>query len=193
MFLVWKLPFDMDKLEPYISKETMKYHYWKHHAAYADKLNKDIAWTEFEKMTLEDIVKKSSWVIYNNAAQLWNHNFYWEHLSPDWGWEPEWLIKQKIEEVFEDFYHFKQVFTAHATNNFWSGWTWLAQGPDWRLIVISTWNADNLLKTDYKPLFVIDVWEHAYYLDYKNERKKYVENFWNIIDWKSVKIEEKKV
>ena len=188
MFLPTKLAYDIDLLEPYISKETMEYHYWKHHSTYADKLNKDIAWTPFESMEIEEVVKQSTWSIYNNASQLWNHNFYFNSISPDWWWEPEWELFVKIEETYEDFYHFKEVFTTQATTNFGSWWTWLALDPNWKLIIINTSNADNLLKTEYKALFVIDVWEHAYYLDYKNNRKKYVENFWNVIDWKNIKL-----
>ena len=177
------LPYERNALKPYISEETIDYHYWKHHMTYVDNLNKLIAWGEFEWMELEEIIKKSSGTIFNNAAQIWNHNFYWNCISPN-GWGvPTWIIKDKIEESFWDFYHFKEVFTKEALDNFGSGWTWLVMTHENKLEIISTSNADNLLKTDKTALLVIDIWEHAYYIDYRNARVKYINAFWNLVNW----------
>lgn len=183
MIMIPQLQYEKDALDPYISKETIEYHYWKHHMAYVDNLNKLIAWWEFDWMELENIIKNSNGPIYNNAAQVWNHNFYWKCLIPNWWWDPTWKIKEKIDEIFEDFYNFKEVFSKAALTNFGSGWTWLAITPEWKLEIISTSNADNLLKTEKKALLVIDIWEHAYYIDYRNARVKYIDSFWNLINW----------
>lgn len=186
MIMMPQLPFEKKALEPHISEETLDYHYWKHHMTYVDTLNKLIAWSEFEWMSLEDIVKNSSWVIFNNAAQAWNHEFYWNCLSPNWWWEPTWKIKELIEESFWDFLYFRSVFSDAAKTNFGSWWTWLVKNQDWKVEIISTSNADTPLKNWQKALFTIDIWEHAYYIDYRNARPKYIENFWELINWEFV-------
>lgn len=188
MIMMPRLPYEKNELAPYISEETMNYHYGKHHMGYVDTLNKLIAWSEFAGMKLEDIVKNSAWAIFNNAAQAWNHSFYWNCLSPNgWG-EPTWTILNKIEETFWDFYHFRTVFNTAAKSNFGSGWTWLVETPEWKLKVISTSNADTPLTTENKPLLVIDTWEHAYYIDYKNRRPQYVDAFWNLVNWEWIEV-----
>ena len=182
MIMMPQLPYEKNELKPYISEETLDFHYWKHHMTYVDTLNKLIAWTELAWIELEDIIKNSSWPVFNNAAQVWNHSFYWNCLSPNWWWEPTWKIKDKIEESFWDFYHFKTVFNTAAKSNFGSGWTWLVQTPEWKLEIISTSNADTPLTTENKALLVIDTWEHAYYIDYRNSRPKYIDAFWNLVN-----------
>jgi len=181
-----ELPFEKNALEPYISKETLEYHYGKHHTAYVNNLNKLIEWTEFENMSLEDIIKNSTWWIFNNAAQTWNHTFYWDCLSPNWGWEATWKLKELIEKTFWNFDSFKEEFSKAATTNFWSGWTWLVLTPQNKLKIVSTSNAETTLTTGNKALLVIDIWEHAYYIDYRNARPKYIENFWNIVNWENI-------
>lgn len=188
MFKLPNLPFEMNALEPYISKETLEYHYNKHHQSYVDNLNKLISWTEFENMDLEEIIKKSNWVIFNNAAQVWNHTFYWNCLWKKSNSEPSWKLKELIKINFWTFENFKNEFFLSATTNFWSWWTWLVLTPENKLKIVSTSNAKNPLTTDDKPLLVIDIWEHAYYIDYRNARPKYIENFWNIVNWDNIKI-----
>ncbi len=188
MFFLKPLPFDESALEPYISSETIKYHYGKHHTNYLDTLNKLIAWSEYEAMTLEEVIKNSKWVIFTNAAQVYNHDFYWKNLWPDWWEEPEWELLRLIEQSFETYYNFRSVFNMEAKNLVGSGWVWLVQNPYWKLEVISTPNADTIITTENKPLLVADVWEHAYYLDTKNDRARYLENFWNLVDWSKIEL-----
>jgi Fe-Mn family superoxide dismutase len=178
------LPFARDALAPYISAETIEYHYGKHHAAYVANLNKLIPGTEFENMTLEEIVKQASGGIFNNAAQVWNHTFYWNSLSPNGGGEPTGALAEAINKSFGSFAAFKEKFTATAVGTFGSGWTWLIQNADGTLAVESTSNAGTPLREGKRALLTCDVWEHAYYIDYRNARPKYVEAFWNLVNWK---------
>jgi len=181
-----ELPYAKDALAPGISAETIEYHYGKHHKAYVDNLNKLILGTEFEKMSLEAIVKKASGAIFNNAAQDWNHSFYWNCLSPKAGGEPTILLANAINKNFGSFSQFKEKFTNTAVTTFGSGWAWLVKNSDSTLSIESSSNAGNPLKDGKKALLTCDVWEHAYYIDYRNARAKYVEAFWNLVNWKFV-------
>ena len=178
-----KLPYAIDALEPVISKETIEYHYGKHHQTYVNNLNKLIAGTEYEDMRLEEIIMKSSGAIFNNAAQVFNHSFYWECLSPNSGGEPTGKLAQLIDNNFGSFASFKEKFTATAIALFGSGWTWLVKNTDGSLSVQSTQNAATPIQEGKIPLLTCDVWEHAYYIDYRNARASYVEKFWNIVNW----------
>ena len=178
------LPFDKSALAPSISAETLEYHYGKHHKTYVDNLNKLIPGTEFEKLSLEDIIRKATGGIFNNAAQIWNHTFYWNSLSPNGGGEPSGELAAAINKNFGSFAQFKDKFTVAATTLFGSGWAWLVKNPDGSLTIETVSNAGNPLKDGKKPLLTCDVWEHAYYIDYRNTRAKYVEAFWKIVNWK---------
>lgn len=177
------LPYEMNALEPHISRETLEYHYGKHHQAYVTNLNNLVVGTEFEKKSLEDIIKTSSGGIFNNAAQDWNHTFYWHSLSPTGGGEPKGKLLEAINKNFGDFKTFKEKFSQVAITTFGSGWAWLVKNPNGELEIISTSNAATPLTTDKKPLLTCDVWEHAYYIDYRNLRPKYLEAFWNLVNW----------
>ncbi len=177
------LPYDRTALEPHISGETIDYHYGKHHKAYVDNLNGLIAGTEFEKMDLVEIVKKSQGGMFNNAAQVWNHTFYWNCMKPNGGGEPTGKLADGINKAFGDFATFKQQFTDTAIKTFGSGWAWLVQRKDGSLALVSTSNAATPLTGDDTPLMTCDVWEHAYYIDYRNLRAKYMENFWSLVNW----------
>ncbi|HXH02157.1 MAG TPA: superoxide dismutase [Fe] [Candidatus Competibacteraceae bacterium] len=177
------LPYALDALEPHISKETLEYHYGKHHQAYVTNLNNLIPGTEFEHLSLEEIVKKSSGAIFNNAAQVWNHTFYWYCLSPNGGGEPSGALGDAIATRWGSFAAFKDAFSKSAVGNFGSGWTWLVKKPDGSLDIVNTSNAATPLTGADKPLLTCDVWEHAYYIDYRNLRPKYVEAFWNLVNW----------
>ena len=177
------LPYPNDALEPHISAETLEYHHGKHHASYVRKLNKQIPGTEFESASLEEIIRKASGGIFNNGAQVWNHTFYWNCLSPDGGGNPVGALAQVIDRTFGDFTQFKERFSESAATNFGSGWTWLVKNPDGSLAVVNTSNADNPMTDGSQPLLTCDVWEHAYYIDYRNARKKYIEAFWNLVNW----------
>jgi len=177
------LPYSKNALAPRISEETLEYHYGKHHAAYVANLNKLIAGTEFENAALEEIVKKASGGLFNNAAQHWNHSFYWNCLSPKGGGEPGGALAQAIKKSFGSFDQFKEKFTASATTLFGSGWTWLVKTKDGGLAIENGGNADNPLKNGKQAVLTCDVWEHAYYIDYRNARAKYLEAFWQIVNW----------
>jgi superoxide dismutase, Fe-Mn family len=177
-----ELPYAMDALEPHISRETLEYHYGKHHKTYVDNLNKLIPGTEFENLSLEDIIKKSSGGISNNAAQIWNHSFYWNCLSPKGG-EPGGDLAAAINKSFGSLDEFKQKFSQTAITTFGSGWGWLVKNAAGDLEIVSTSNAGCPLTDGKKPLLTCDVWEHAYYIDYRNARPKYVETFWKIVNW----------
>ena len=181
-----ELPFAKDALEPHISAETLEYHYGKHHAAYVANLNKLIPGTEFEKLTLEEIVKRASGGIFNNAAQVWNHTFYWNCLSPQGGGEPSGALAAAFNKAFGSFAQFKEKFTGAAVSQFGSGWAWLSRNPDGSLSVESTSNAQTPLTQGKTPLLVCDVWEHAYYIDYRNARAAYVDAFWKLVNWQAV-------
>ncbi|ABC37509.1 superoxide dismutase [Burkholderia thailandensis E264] len=177
------LPYAEDALAPHISQETIQYHYGKHHQAYVTNLNNLIPGTEFENLSLEEIVKKSSGGIFNNAAQIWNHTFFWNSLSPNGGGAPTGALGDAINAKWGSFDAFKEAFTKAAVGTFGSGWAWLVKKADGSLDIVSTSNAATPLTTADKPLVTIDVWEHAYYIDYRNARPKFVEAFWNIVNW----------
>lgn len=178
-----ELPYAKDALAPTISAETLEYHYGKHHNTYVVNLNKLIPGTEFENLSLEDIVKKSSGGIFNNAAQVWNHTFYWHCLSPKGGGEPSGALADAINKSFGSFASFKEKFSATAIGTFGSGWGWLVKNHDGSLALESTSNAGTPLKDGKHALLTCDVWEHAYYIDYRNARPNYVEAFWKLVNW----------
>ena len=180
------LPYAKNALEPYISAETIEYHYGKHHQTYVTNLNNLIKGTEFEKSSLEDIVKKSSGAIFNNSAQVWNHNFYWNSLKPNDNRVPTGLLAEAINAKWGSYEEFKKAFTQYAVTAFGSGWAWLVKKADGTLDLVFTSNAATPLTSDAKPLLTCDVWEHAYYIDYRNARAGYVEKFWNIVNWNFV-------
>ncbi len=171
------LPFPIDALAPHISKETFEYHHGKHHQAYVTNLNNLIPGTEFADAPLEDIVRKSSGGIFNNAAQVWNHSFFWNCMKPAGGGAPGGKLAAAINAKWGSFDAFKQAFTKSATGNFGSGWTWLVKKSDGSVDIVNTSNAGTPLTGADKPLLTIDVWEHAYYIDYRNARQKFVETF----------------
>jgi len=177
------LPYAADALAPYISKETIDFHYGKHHQTYVTNLNNLIKGTEFADHGLEDIVRKSSGGVFNNAAQIWNHTFFWNSLTPGGGGEPGGALAQAVQAKWGTFAGFKEAFTKSALGNFGSGWTWLVRKADGSLDIVNTSNAATPLTTPDKPLLTIDVWEHAYYIDYRNARAKYVEAFWSLANW----------
>lgn len=177
------LPYSMDALEPNISKETLEYHYGKHHQTYVTNLNKMIIGTEFEDLPLEEIILKSSGGIFNNAAQIYNHTFYWNCLAPNAGGEPSGKLAEEINNSFGSFDDFKDKFSQTAVGLFGSGWAWLVREKDGKLAIVSTSNAGNPLTDGKKPLLTCDVWEHAYYIDYRNGRAGYVEKFWDLVNW----------
>lgn len=178
-----KLAYALDALAPHISQETLEFHYGKHHQTYVTNLNNLIKDTEFEKATLEEIIKKSSGGMFNNAAQVWNHTFYWNSLSPKGGNEPTGAIKLAIEKKFGSFDKFKEEFTKTCVGTFGSGWGWLVQTPCGDLELVSTSNAATPLTTQNKAILTCDVWEHAYYIDYRNSRPNYLEAFWKLVNW----------
>ena len=180
------LPWARDALAPHISAETIDFHYGKHHQAYVTNLNNQIAGTEFESMGLESIIKKASGGIFNNAAQVWNHTFYWNCLAPDAGGEPQGKLADAINKAFGSFAKFKEEFTKTSVGTFGSGWGWLVQRPDGDLALVSTSNAATPLTGNDRALLTCDVWEHAYYIDYRNARPKYLEAFWSLVNWKFV-------
>lgn len=180
------LPYEKNALEPYISIETIEYHYGKHHQTYITNLNNLIKGTSFEKKTLEEIIRSSDGGIFNNAAQVWNHTFYWHCLSPNAGGEPTGKVAEAIVSSFGSFAEFKQQFTDAAIKNFGAGWTWLVKKTDGKLAIVNTSNAATPLISLDTPLLTIDVWEHAYYIDYRNARAKYLDNFWELVNWKFV-------
>ena len=178
-----ELPYAKTALAPHISAETLDYHYGKHHQTYVTNLNNLIPGTEFEKMSLEEIVMKSSGGIFNNAAQIWNHTFYWHSLSPQGGGAPTGALGDAINKTFGSFDEFKKIFTQTALTTFGSGWAWLVKNKDGSLAIVSTSNAACPLTAGQKPLLTCDVWEHAYYVDYRNARANYVAAFWNHVNW----------
>ncbi|MFK5892348.1 MAG: superoxide dismutase [Fe] [Pseudomonadota bacterium] len=177
------LPFAKDALAPHISQETLEYHYGKHHNTYVVNLNNLIKDTDFADMSLEDIITKSDTGIFNNAAQVWNHTFYWNCLSPNGGGEPTGAIADAINSKFGSFEKFKEDFSAACVTNFGSGWTWLIKNSNGELEIVKTSNAGCPLTDGVTPLMTCDVWEHAYYIDYRNARPNYVAAFWNLVNW----------
>ncbi|PHM60405.1 superoxide dismutase [Fe] [Xenorhabdus ishibashii] len=180
------LPYAKDALEPHISAETLEYHHGKHHNAYVVNLNNLIKDTEFAGKSLEEIIKASEGGIFNNAAQIWNHTFYWHSLSPNGGGEPTGKVADAINNAFGSFAEFKQQFTDAALKNFGSGWTWLVKKADGTLAIVNTSNAATPVTGEDKPVLTVDVWEHAYYIDYRNARPQYLEHFWALVNWKFV-------
>lgn len=179
-----ELPYSKNSLVPHISEETINFHYGKHHLAYVNKLNalleKD---NSFAKATLEDMIKESTGAIFNNAAQVWNHTFYWNCLSPEGGGNPQQELADILTESFGSVEKFKETFTASALSQFGSGWAWLVKNSSGQLEVQAMGNAGNPLQNNLTPLLTCDVWEHAYYIDYRNARPAYLEAFWKLINW----------
>jgi len=182
------LPYAKDALAPRISAETLEFHHDKHHKTYVDNLNKLVSGTEFENASLEDIVKKASGGVFNNGAQVWNHTFYWNCMSPKGGGTPTGDLAKAIDAAFGSFDQFKEKFTNAAVTLFGSGWAWLVKNSDGSLGIEALSNAGNPLRDDKKPLLTCDVWEHAYYIDYRNARPKYVEAFWELVNWDFVSL-----
>ena len=178
-----KLPYEKNALEPHISAETLEYHYGKHHAAYVNNLNNLVEGTENASKSLEDIIKSSSGGLFNNAAQVWNHSFYWNCMSPNGGGEPTGELAEAINAAFGSFAEFKEQFTTAAKTQFGSGWAWLVKNTDGKLEIVKTGNAETPVSGDKAPLLTCDVWEHAYYVDYRNARPKYLDAFWNLVNW----------
>jgi len=179
-----ELPYAKDALEPHISSETLDFHYGKHHATYVVKLNGLIEGTEFSDSSLEEIVKKApAGPVFNNAAQIWNHTFYWNSLSPNGGGEPAGDLLEAINKAFGSVEAFKEQFTDSAVNNFGSSWTWLVKNSDGSLAIVNTSNAACPLTDGATPLLTCDLWEHAYYIDYRNVRPDYLKAFWSLVNW----------
>ena len=183
-FQLPELPYSQTALQPHISKETLSFHYGKHHKAYVNKLNSLIEGnSEFQKASLEELIRESSGAIFNNAAQIWNHTFYWNSLSPKGGGEPSAKTVDILESSFGSLDKFKTEFTNKAIGQFGSGWAWLVKTSSDKLTIETTSNAENPLRSGHTPLLTCDVWEHAYYIDYRNARPEYLKAFWQIINW----------
>jgi superoxide dismutase, Fe-Mn family len=181
-----ELPYPMDALEPHISRETLEYHYGKHHRTYVEKLNGLIEGTEFAGASLEDTIRRSSGGVFNNAAQVWNHTFYWHCLAPNGGGAPQGELAKAIDRDFGSFDEFRKQFSDKAVTLFGSGWAWLVKQPDGKLAITQTGNAETPLTGKDTALLTCDVWEHAYYIDYRNARPKYLEAFWQLVNWEYV-------
>ena len=181
-----KLPYALDALEPHISKETLEYHYGKHHQTYVTNLNNLVKGTDLENKSLEELIKTTEGGIFNNAAQVWNHTFYWNCLAPNAGGAPTGKIAEAINKAFGSFEEFKKQFNDAAAKNFGSGWTWLVKKADGSLAIVNTSNAATPVSGEDKPLLTVDVWEHAYYIDYRNARVKYLEEFLALVNWSFV-------
>ena len=182
-----QLPYKRDALEPYISQKTIDFHYGQHHAGYVKNLNNLIEGSHYENMSLEEIIKNSEGPIFNNAAQVWNHNFYWHCMTPIINNMPQTLLLTAIERDFGSFENFKHLFIKQAATLFGSGWQWLVRDENGRLSLMQTSNAETPLTHDnLKPLLTCDVWEHAYYIDQQNLRLVYLDEFWKIINWQFV-------
>ncbi|MCH8531491.1 MAG: superoxide dismutase [Fe] [Saccharospirillum sp.] len=177
------LPYDRTALEPHISAETLDYHHGKHHATYVTKLNGLVPGTEFEGKSLEEIIKSSSGGVFNNSAQIWNHTFYWHCLSPNGGGAPAGALADAINAKWGSFEAFQKEFDEKAVNNFGSSWTWLVKNSDGSLEIVNTSNAGTPITENKTPLLTVDLWEHAYYIDYRNARPKYLEAFWKLVNW----------
>lgn len=182
-FVLPELPFPKDSLKPHISEETFDYHHGKHHAAYVNNLNKLIEGTEFQDLSLEDIIVKSQGPIFNNSAQVWNHTFFWNCLSPNGGGSPTGAALEHINKSFGSFDEFKTKFSNAAATLFGSGWAWLVKNPDGSLSIEQTSNAGTPLTAGKQALLTLDVWEHAYYIDYRNARPQFIDHFWEIVNW----------
>lgn len=180
------LPYDLKALEPHISEETLQYHYGKHHQTYVNNLNNLVPGTEFEGLSLEEVIQQSSNGIFNNAAQVWNHSFYWNCLSPNGGGAPTGELLDAINQAFGSIDEFKKQFSAKAIAQFGSGWGWLVKNADGSLEITSTANAGCPMAEGKQALLTCDVWEHAYYIDYRNARPKYLAAFWELVNWEFV-------
>lgn len=179
-----ELPYAKDALAPYISAETLEYHYGKHHKTYVDTLNKLVPGTEYEDMSLEEIIKKApEGKLFNQAAQVWNHTFYWHSMSPEGGKDPSGDLANAIKSAFGSIDDMRTKFNEMGAANFGSGWTWLVAKQDGSIDIVNTDDAKNPMQQDLRPILTCDVWEHAYYIDYRNARPKYLEAFWNIVNW----------
>ena len=178
-----ELPYAMDALEPHISRETLGYHYGKHHRGYVDKLNALIVDSRLDGLALDQIVRKASGPLFQSAAQAWNHDFYWRCMTPQPRPQPATSLAMAIDRQFGSLEAFRQQFRQQALSKFGSGWTWLVRTREGLLAIQNTDDADNPMRRGRKPLLVCDVWEHAYYIDYRNERAKYVDAFWNVVNW----------
>ncbi|MDX9782219.1 MAG: superoxide dismutase [Bacteroidales bacterium] len=181
-----KLAWDNGDMEPVISARTIEFHYGKHHQAYVNNLNSLIVGTQFESMGLEEIIKKSEGAIFNNAAQVWNHTFYFNCFTPGGSELPSEELLEAILRKWESFDHFKKDFSTAAATVFGSGWAWLVKDENGELVILKESNAGTPLIKGLEPLLVFDVWEHAYYLDYQNRRADYIEALWKIVDWEAV-------
>ena len=177
------LPYEKNALEPHISSETLDFHYGKHHNTYVQKLNGLVEGTDLEGKSLEDIIKTSSGGVFNNAAQIWNHTFYWNSLSPNGGGEPTGAVADAINAAFGSFEDFKAKFNDMAVNNFGSSWTWLVKKADGSLDIVNTSHAGTPITEGLTPLITVDLWEHAYYIDYRNVRPDYLKGFWALVNW----------
>ncbi|MFB6317393.1 superoxide dismutase [Saccharicrinis sp. FJH54] len=177
------LPYALDALAPHIDKKTLEFHHGKHHQAYVNNLNNLIEGTKYADMSLEKIIKSSEGGVFNNAAQIWNHTFYFAQFSPDGPKIPGGKLAEAIDKDFGSFEAFKEKFSKAAATLFGSGWAWLVENSNGKLEIIQSSNAGNPLTDSMKPLLTCDVWEHAYYLDYQNKRPDYIQAFWNVIDW----------
>ncbi len=177
-----ELPYPKNSLEPHISAETLELQHDKHHRAYINKLNELVKGTKYERMDLVEIILSSDGSVFNNAAQAWNHDFFWKCMSPDGGKNPEGKIAELINKKWGSFEKFREEFSASAVENFGSGWTWLVQGKN-GVEIMNTHDADTPKAHNMRALLSVDVWEHAYYIDYRNERPKFIEAFWNVVNW----------
>ncbi len=179
-----ELPYPIDALAPHCSRETLEFHHGKHHAAYVAKLNELVETSDMRNLPLDEVVKTASGVLFNNAAQVWNHNFFWKCLKPAGGGQPSGALAAAIDSKWGDFGAFKEAFEKSATGHFGSGWTWLVKKPDGTLDIVNTGNADTPLTTTNKALLALDDWEHAYYIDYRNQRPKYIKAFLeHLVNW----------
>jgi Fe-Mn family superoxide dismutase len=185
-FILPELPYALDALAPVITEKTIGFHYGKHHQAYVNNLNGLVKGTPFENEELETIIKKSEGATFNNAAQVWNHTFYFFQFSPDGGGEPRGKLAEAISKQWGSFDKFKEIFNQAAAGLFGSGWVWLAAHPDGKLEIVKESNAGNPMTKGLKPVLTFDVWEHAYYLDYQNRRPDYLKEIWTILDWKVI-------
>lgn len=181
-----ELPYAKNALEPHMSQETMEFHYGKHHQAYVTKLNELIKGSKYEFMPLEEVILTADGAIFNNAAQTWNHTFFWNCLAPNAGGNPSGQVAALIDAKWGNFKTFKEEFNKAAVANFGSGWTWLVLNKENKIEILNTSNAQTPKTQGFKALMTLDVWEHAYYIDYRNERPKYAENFWNLVNWEFV-------
>jgi Fe-Mn family superoxide dismutase len=181
------LPYARNALEPHISAETLDFHYGKHHQSYVTNLNNLLPGTEYEALSLEEIIRKApAGGLFNNAAQVWNHTFYWNCMAPDAGGEASGALADAIGAAFGDFSAFQDKFSSSAAGNFGSGWTWLVKNANGELEIVNTSNAGNPMTEGKTPLLTCDVWEHAYYIDYRNARPNYVKSWWNLVNWEAV-------